>query len=115
MMTQGRIVEGENGVPDRLVYRMGKTGKRQSIKITLPASRILDLSPCAHPSLLQSLRDSFSVLLAAVERVLADAEGLGDLVLGQPLGGQALDFGRVKGNLSASHRRICYESAAVLP
>ena len=41
MMTQGRIVEGENGVPDRLVYRMGKTGKRQSIKITLPASRIL--------------------------------------------------------------------------
>lgn len=41
MMTQGRILEGDDGIPDRLIYRMGKTGKRQSIKVTPPARRIL--------------------------------------------------------------------------
>ena len=35
------IVVGENGLPERLVYRMGKTGKRQSLKLTGPALRIL--------------------------------------------------------------------------
>lgn len=41
MMTQGRIMEGSGGTADRLAYRMGKTGKLQSVKITPPARRIL--------------------------------------------------------------------------
>ena len=40
-MTQGRIMSGDDGAPDRLVYKMGKTGKHQSVKITPPAHRIL--------------------------------------------------------------------------
>jgi len=43
LMTQGKIVSGIDGAPDRLSYRMGKSGKLQSIKITPPARRILDL------------------------------------------------------------------------
>ena len=42
MMTAGRIIQGEDATPDRLAYRMGKTGKLQSVKITPPARRILE-------------------------------------------------------------------------
>jgi integrase/recombinase XerD len=41
LMTQGRIIAGLDGEPDRLTYRMGKNGKVQSVKITPPARRIL--------------------------------------------------------------------------
>lgn len=41
-MRQGRVLDGEDGTPDRLVYRAGKTGKRGSVKITPPARRILE-------------------------------------------------------------------------
>lgn len=42
MMTHGKIISGIDGAADRLAYRMGKSGKLQSVKITPPARRILD-------------------------------------------------------------------------
>ncbi len=41
-MRRGRIISSSDGEPDRVVYRAGKTGKQASVKITPPASRILD-------------------------------------------------------------------------
>ena len=40
-MTQAGILEGENRGPDRLVYRMSKTGKPQSVLLAPPARKIL--------------------------------------------------------------------------
>ncbi|MEM9664639.1 MAG: site-specific integrase [Bacteroidota bacterium] len=41
-MKAGRVLEHDDGTPDRLLFQAGKTGKRHSIKITPPARRILD-------------------------------------------------------------------------
>lgn len=40
-MTHGRVIEGDDETPDRLVYRQGKTGARQSVMLTQQARRIL--------------------------------------------------------------------------
>lgn len=41
-MTTGRIVAGDDREPDRLTYRMGKTGRHHAVKITPPARKILE-------------------------------------------------------------------------
>lgn len=41
-MKQGRVATGDEGEPDRLFFRAGKTGKAGSVKITPPARRILE-------------------------------------------------------------------------
>ena len=41
-MTHARIVPGPDGLPDRLAYTAGKTGKQRSLKITPPAKKILE-------------------------------------------------------------------------